>query len=379
MASRLGGDEFALLLEEITEVDDATAAAQRVLDAFSRPYQVMGQELRVKASIGVATNLDFPTDGASLLMQADVAMFYGKRSPSAGGGYSLFEPSMQEELTERHALRQDLQLALERGELANHYQPLISLPTGRVTGTEALVRWNHKQRGLVSPAYFIRVAEESGLIVDLGRWVLREACRQLREWHRQFPDGPPLSMSVNLSAMQLREPGFVDDVVRILQEVDLDPRHLTLEITESTFMEDARTAIARLRELRGLGIRLELDDFGTGYSSLSILRDLPLDGLKIDKSFVDTIRDPADRPVFLQAIVRMAEALELDMVAEGIEQQVQADALTAMGCQGGQGYLFCRPQPAEAITGFLQEESRRLAEETSAVLPMPARRRSDLG
>jgi diguanylate cyclase (GGDEF)-like protein len=376
-ASRLGGDEFAVLAEDIAEPDDAIAAAQRMLGAFDQPYEVAGHELRVRASVGVATNLDFPTDGSSLLMQADVAMYRAKRTRTVSGGYCLFESSMQEEVAEHHALREDLQLALERGELTNFYQPLVELETGRVIGTEALVRWNHRHRGLVVPAYFIRVAEESGLILELGRWVLREACRQLREWHREFPSGAPLKVSVNLSAVQLRQPGFVDDVVRILQETDLDPRHLTLEITESTFMEDSRTAIARLRELRGLGVRLELDDFGTGYSSLSILRDLPLDGLKIDKSFVDSIRDVADRPAFLQAIVRLAQALDLDMIGEGIEQQVQADALFAMGCRRGQGYLFFRPQPAEVVTDFLRQQADRDSAEGGSVVQMPLRRHSD--
>jgi diguanylate cyclase (GGDEF)-like protein len=375
-AARRGGDEFAVLVEDITDVGDAVVAARRVLEVFRRPYSVAGRELRIKASVGIATNLEFPTDGPSLLMQADVAMYYAKRATS-GEGYCVFELSMQEEVAERHALREDLRLALERGELTNVYQPIVSLQTGRVLGTEALVRWNHPERGLVSPAYFITVAEESGLIVDLGRWVLGSACRQLREWHREFPEAAPLMVSVNLSALQLRQPGFVDDVVRVLQEVDLDARHLTLEITESTFMEDTRTAIARLRELRGLGIRVELDDFGTGYSSLSILRDLPLDGLKIDKSFVDGIRDLADRPVFLQAIVRLAQALDLNMVAEGIEHQVQADALTAIGCQRGQGYLFLHPEPAERMTEFLRQESRRVADESPTVVSLPARRRSD--
>jgi diguanylate cyclase (GGDEF)-like protein len=375
-ASRLGGDEFAVLVEDIAEVGDAIAAARRVLAAFDHSYAVAGQELRVRASVGVATNLDHPTDGSSLLMQADVAMYKAKRAAALSDGYLLFEPSMQQEVAERHALREDLHLALERGELANYYQPLLDLDTGRVIGTEALVRWNHRDRGLVSPAYFIRVAEESGLIVELGSWVLREACRQMREWHREFTNGPPLYVSVNLSALQLRQPRFVDDVVRILQETDLDPRYLTLEITESIFMEDTRTAITRLRELRGLGVRLELDDFGTGYSSLSILRDLPLDGLKIDKSFVDSIRDVADRPAFLQAIVRLAQALDLDMIADGIEHRMQADALIAIGCHRGQGFLFCHPQPAEVVTEFLRRQTD-LSAVPGAVVQMPSRRRSD--
>jgi EAL domain-containing protein (putative c-di-GMP-specific phosphodiesterase class I) len=241
---------------------------------------------------------------------------------------------------------------------------------------EALVRWHHPDRGLIAPGYFIRLAEESGLIVQLGGWVLREACRQLVEWQRLRPAWP-LGVSVNLSAVQLRQDGFVDEVVKILKETGLDSSSLTLEITESTFMDDARTAIARLRELRGLGIRLELDDFGTGFSSLSLLRDLPLDGLKIDKSFVDGIRAESDRPVFLQAIVRMAQALDLEMVGEGVEEEHQAEALRAIGVQRGQGYLFSRPLPAEDMGAYLRRSVSGADAEDAAVVPMPARRRSD--
>jgi diguanylate cyclase (GGDEF)-like protein len=370
-AARLGGDEFALLVEDLRDLEDATMAAGRVVETLRQPFSLNGQEIRVTASMGIATNLDAPADAGGLLMQADVAMYAAKRSDAGPGGYQVFQPSMQDEVTERHALREDLHRAIERGELVNHYQPLVSLETGEVVGAEALVRWQSKERGLVSPAYFIRVAEESGLILELGRWVLREACGQARDWQREFPARKALGVSVNLSAVQLRQPGFVDDVVRVLQQTGLEPGLLTLEITESTFMDDTRSAIARLRELRGLGIRLELDDFGTGYSSLSILRDLPLDGLKIDKSFVDGLHAAGDRPAFLQAIVRLAQALDLDMVGEGIEQEPQADALRGMGCQRGQGYFFARPLPAQDMIAFLHQ-----AEPSSgAVLPLPSRRR----
>jgi EAL domain-containing protein (putative c-di-GMP-specific phosphodiesterase class I) len=295
----------------------------------------------------------------------------------ADGGFRVFEPSMQDEVAERHAIREDLRLALVRGEMVNYYQPLVALEGRAVFGAEALVRWRHPERGLVAPGYFIRLAEDSGLIIPLGRWVLREACRQLREWQREFPNAAPLSVSVNLSAVQLRQPGFVDDVVAILQETGLEARCLTLEVTESTFMDDTRAAIARLRELRGLGVRLELDDFGMGFSSLSILRDLPLDGLKIDKSFVDGIRSATDRPAFLQAIVRLADALQLEMVGEGVEHQHQADALRAMGCRRGQGYLFSRPLPAAEMGAYLRQSTAWAQGRDRGVLALPARRRSD--
>ncbi|MEA2682962.1 MAG: hypothetical protein QOK05_1290 [Chloroflexota bacterium] len=373
-AARIGGDEFAVLVEDINSQADATASAHRVIDAFRQPFKLAGQSVRVTASVGIATNLDGLLDPGTLLLQADVAMYAAKAS--APGSFRVFEASMQDEVAERHALREDLRLALERGELVNYYQPLVPLDGPGVLGAEALVRWRHPDRGLIAPGYFIRIAEESGLIVQLGRWVLREACVQLREWQRSYPSSSPLKVSVNLSAVQLREPGFVDDVVGILKETGLDPNCLTLEITESTFMDDTRTAIARLRELRGLGIRLELDDFGTGFSSLSILRDLPLDGLKIDKSFVDVIHGASDRPAFLQAIVRLAEALDLEMVGEGIEHQHQADALRAMGCGRGQGYLFSRPLPPGDMAQFLAS-SMAWADQEGPVVAMPTRRRSD--
>jgi diguanylate cyclase (GGDEF)-like protein len=373
-AARFGGDEFAVLVENMYSTGDAIAAAERVLAAFREPFNLTGQPVRVSASIGIATNNDGLLDPGALMLQADVAMYAAKASEP--GSYRLFEASMQDEVAERHALREDLRRALERGELVNHYQPLLALEGHAVLGMEALVRWHHPDRGLIAPGYFIRLAEESGLIVQLGGWVLREACRQLVEWQRLRPAWP-LGVSVNLSAVQLRQDGFVDEVVKILKETGLDSSSLTLEITESTFMDDARTAIARLRELRGLGIRLELDDFGTGFSSLSLLRDLPLDGLKIDKSFVDGIRAESDRPVFLQAIVRMAQALDLEMVGEGVEEEHQAEALRAIGVQRGQGYLFSRPLPAEDMGAYLRRSVSGADAEDAAVVPMPARRRSD--
>ncbi|GAC1577636.1 MAG: hypothetical protein NVS3B24_09010 [Candidatus Dormibacteria bacterium] len=374
-AARIGGDEFAVLVEDIASAADATATAHRVIQAFKAPFALGGQQVRVGASIGIATNMNELLDPGALVLQADVAMYAAKAQEP--GNYRVFEASMQDEVTERHALREDLRLALERGEMVNYYQPLVSLDGPGVLGAEALVRWRHAERGLVAPGYFIQLAEESGLIVELGRWVLREACRQLKHWQRTIPGTGSMGISVNLSAVQLRQPGFVDDVVSILKETDLDAGALTLEITESTFMDDTRAAIARLRELRGLGIRLELDDFGTGYSSLSVLRDLPLDGLKIDKSFVDVIQDPADRPAFLQAIVRLAEALDLEMVGEGIEHRHQADALRAMGCTRGQGYMFARPLPAEEMGVYLARSLEWPLGEGSAVVALPTRRRSD--
>ena len=374
-AARIGGDEFAILVEDIASVADATATAHRVIEAFRAPFTLVGQEVRVSTSIGIATNLDGLLDPGTLMLHADVAMYSAKAVEP--GGFRVFEASMQDEVAERHALLEDLRLALERGEMVTYYQPLVSLDGPGVHGAEALVRWRHADRGLVAPGYFIQLAEESGLIVELGRWVLREACVQLKRWQRTVPGAARMGVSVNLSAVQLRQPGFVDDVVAILKETDLDPGRLTLEVTESTFMDDTRGAIARLRELRGLGIRLELDDFGTGYSSLSILRDLPLDGLKIDKSFVDVIHDSADRPVFLQAIVRLAEALDLEMVGEGIEEQHQADALRAMGCSRGQGYLFARPLPADEMTAYLTRSLAWSEGADNPVVALPTRRRSD--
>jgi diguanylate cyclase (GGDEF)-like protein len=372
--ARLGGDEFAVLIEDIRAAGETSVAAERILEALREPFELGGQLVRVRASIGIGVADGEQLDSKALLIQADVAMYAAKRQ--SPGSFRVFEASMQDEVAERHALREDLRLALERGELVNYYQPLVSLNGGSITGAEALVRWHHPTRGLVPPLAFIPIAEESGLIIELGRDVLRQACRQAREWKRLFPENRALSVSVNLSAVQLRQAGFVDEVVSILKETDLDPKLLTLEITESTFMDDARTAIARLRELRGLGIHLELDDFGTGYSSMSVLRDLPLDGLKIDKSFVDTIHGPADRPAFMQAIVRLAQALNLEMVGEGIEHEAQAHALAAMGCQSGQGYLFSKPVTAAELEPLLRA-SFEGQQRDERVVAIPTRRRSD--
>jgi EAL domain-containing protein (putative c-di-GMP-specific phosphodiesterase class I) len=263
------------------------------------------------------------------------------------GRYALFAPAMHEAAVERMQLESDLQWAIKRGEFAVHYQPTVELSTGKVTGMEALVRWHHPSKGLMAPADFIPLAEETGLILHIGRWVLHEACRQAVEWSTDHPTRVPLTVSVNLSARQLQLNSVIDDVAAALDETGLDPERLTLELTETVLMQDATEVVPRLERLKELGVLLAIDDFGTGYSSLSYLHKFPIDVLKIDKSFTGNLRRGTGEGVLTHAIIRLARTLHLRTVAEGIERPDQVGKLQAMGCHYGQGYYFAEPLPAD--------------------------------
>jgi diguanylate cyclase (GGDEF)-like protein len=375
--ARLGGDEFAVLIEDAAHLGEAQAAADRVLAALAEPFPAVdgkstgetAGEVRISASIGIATGAAGQHDVAELLRHADVAMYAAKE---AGKGRSaVFAPDMDSAIIGQLQLKAELARAVERGEFTIHYQPTVELATGRLAGVEALVRWQHPDRGLVPPLEFIPVAEQSGLIVPIGRFVLREACRQMRAWQDAFPTRPSMTVSVNLSARELDEPGLVASVRAALEESGLDPAHLILEITESLLLVDLPGTIRTLGELRTLGVRLAVDDFGTGYSSLAYLENLPVDILKIDKSFVDRIGEaPADstgdpttdpaapqHPVMVSAISRLGHALRLQMVAEGIEQPEQVDTLRGLDCQYGQGYYFAKPLAADALGNLLGEQT----------------------
>jgi diguanylate cyclase (GGDEF)-like protein len=349
--ARFGGDEFAIMLEDNEGTPDATLVAQRVIDALQVPFDVGGREVFVSASVGIATSHAGHEDAAELLRNADVAMYRAKHEGS--GGYHIFEPGMQVALMERLELEADLQRAVEQHEFTLVYQPIMPLDGPAMSGFEALIRWSHPTRGLVSPAEFIPLAEETGLILPIGRWVLHQACQQAAQWQLEYPTDPPRTVSVNLSGRQLQQAGLVEEVAHALTASRLDPACLILEITESVLIQDTEATIAKLAELKGLGVRVAIDDFGTGYSSLSYLRQLPVDILKVDKSFIDGVQESPEASALARAIIRLGRTLSLQTVAEGIEESTQLDALRKMQCDLGQGYLFAKPLSSTELKELL--------------------------
>jgi diguanylate cyclase (GGDEF)-like protein/PAS domain S-box-containing protein len=350
-AARFGGDEFAILLGEIDGVGSAVEVRERIIEALRAPVQLAETEVFIRASIGVALSHPAHTAAEELLRRADVAMYVAKGRGK--GRCDVYEPGMQASMVERLTLAGDLQRAVERGEFVVHYQPSVELATGQIVGFEALVRWQHPTRGLLQPLEFIQLAEETGLILPMGRFVLREACREARRLQLEHPAEPPLSMAVNLSVSQIHQGALADDVAQALRESGLAPETLVLEITESIVIQDADAAVERLHELKALGIRLAVDDFGTGYSSLSYLRRLPIDILKIDKSFVDGVALPDSDKELAQVIIEMGRTLRLAVVAEGIERAEQLSRLRALRCEFGQGYYFAAAMDAAAIDALL--------------------------
>jgi EAL domain-containing protein (putative c-di-GMP-specific phosphodiesterase class I) len=350
--ARFGGDEFALVLDPVADAAEAHHIAERITQELGEPFPLSGRDWFLTASIGIA--LAAPGRGSpdELLREAEIAMVRAKGN--ARQRHFLFEPSMSDQTLERLDLENDLRRALDREELRVHYQPIVTLASGAVVGFEALVRWQHPTRGLVPPLAFIPMAEETGLIVPLGRWVLDAACRQAAVWNATgtAKGTPPLFVSVNLSARQFTQGDLVEDVRQTLARTDLEADALELEITESVLMDQSEAGIRTLRDLRGLGVRLVLDDFGTGYSSLSYLKHLPLDTIKIDRTFVAGIEATADRSI-VEAVIALAHGLGIGVVAEGIETDDQVDRLRELGCDLGQGYLFSRPVPAEQTTALL--------------------------
>jgi diguanylate cyclase (GGDEF)-like protein/PAS domain S-box-containing protein len=347
--ARMGGDEFAVLIEDPVEAEAPLAVAQRLLAALEAPFERDAKELFVHASVGVATSTSRSQTADELLRDADVSMYMAKSNGK--NRVELFVPSMHEAALARFALKADLERAVERGEFALVYQPIMHLATGEVAGVEALLRWHHPRRGLVGPTEFIPVAEETGLIIRLGRWVLEQACSQARAWDEET--STPLSMSVNVSARQVQAPGFVDEVAQVLATTGLAPARLTLELTESVLMQDVEQTASTLDALKGLGVRLAIDDFGTGYSSLTYLDRFPIDELKIDRSFVATMTTGPDQSALVRSILRLGETLHLDTVAEGIEQADQLAELKTLGAGLGQGYYFAEPLTPDALSAFL--------------------------
>jgi len=351
--ARLGGDEFVLVLNDQNKEDVIFRAMQRVLNKVSEPMTIDGQELYITCSAGVSLYPADAPDVETLLKNADVAMYRAKEH--GRNNFQFYTPEMNDLANERLALEHSLRRALERNELLLHYQPKVNLETGMIVGAEALLRWQHPEWGLIAPERFIPIAEETGLIVQIGAWVIRTACNQARLW--QDAGLPPVVMSVNLSARQFRQESFVKVVTQILHETGLKPEQLEMELTESMLMHNANAAISILAGLKSIGVRLSLDDFGTGYSSLSYLSRLPIDTLKIDRSFVQHIgdQDECDNGILAQAIISLGHSLNLTVIAEGVETGEQLQFLKAHQCDEVQGFYFCKPTVAGEFAKMLAE------------------------
>lgn len=347
VVARFGGDEFTILCREVTSEETVELIAERISDAIARPVALIEGEVFVTASIGIALSGSGADDPETLLRNADAAMYRAKELGRDRA--ELFDAREHHRVVDDLRTGNELHRAIERGELRVHYQPMFHLDTGTLFGFEALIRWEHPERGLVPPMEFVPLAEETGLIVPLGMWALEQACRQAVRWHEAASDGPPLSMSVNLSPRQLAEPALPNEVARVLHETGVQPSALWLEITESTLMRDAESALSALAALRALGLHLAVDDFGSGYSSLAYLERLPVEALKIDRSFTQGVGVRKDSTAIVGAIVGLARALRLSTVAEGIETREQLQGLRALGCETGQGFLFGPARPPAAF------------------------------
>ncbi|KQP35608.1 bifunctional diguanylate cyclase/phosphodiesterase [Pseudorhodoferax sp. Leaf274] len=350
--ARLGGDEFVVLVDELRGDRHAEAVALKILQAVARPFAIPGHELRVSASVGISRYGRDGHDGSTLMKRADIAMYQAKAAGKSN--FAFYSSAHDDNSIARLQLESRLRCALERQELELHYQPKLDLRSGRIKGMEALLRWPNPELGMVAPQQFIPVAEETGLIVPLGKWALRQACLQNMAWLAQGLAG--LTVAVNLSPRQFGDADLLADIVSILHETGMDGRLLELEITESAIMQDAEAGRRLLRSLKSLGVRIAIDDFGTGYSSLSTLKQFPIDTLKIDRSFIaDLACDPEDRGL-TEAIIQMARTLKLHLVAEGVEQEAQKTFLCERGCDELQGYLFSRPLPAAEFAAFVQRQ-----------------------
>jgi diguanylate cyclase (GGDEF)-like protein len=350
--ARIGGDEFVIICDDLADAAEARTIASGISDVLQEPFLANGStELTLRASIGIAISSGTKADAENLIAEADAAMY---RAKERGGGRSeTFDEVMRGDATSQLRLENDLAKALDNDQLRVAYQPIVELETGHLLGVEALVRWQHPKLGLVSPADFIPLAEATGMIVPIGEWVLREACRQAAGWRDEAPLRTAPTVAVNLSLRQLTEPGLRGMVHAALSDAGLDPAALHLEVTESAVMLQAERAVDTLATLKELGVAIHLDDFGTGYSSLSHLRRFPIDALKIDRSFVATVADDTDDETIVTAIINMADSLDVEVVAEGIETSEQADLLQRLGCRMAQGYLYSRPVAAEAISALL--------------------------
>jgi diguanylate cyclase (GGDEF)-like protein len=357
LAARLGGDEFAVLLPGVGDQAEAVAAGERLAAGLRSPVVVSGREVLARASVGVRLAREDDQDPERLLRDADMAMYAAKTG--GRGGVRVFDAAMHTQAVERLDFEAALRRAVIRQQFTVRYQPVVELTSGEVAGLEALVRWDHPERGLVMPGQFVGLAEDTGLIVPIGRWVLHAACQAARDWQRRYPLDRPLFLSVNLSVRQLQQPDLLEDVAGALDASGLAPGDLMLELTESVLATDKEAMLERLGGLRALGVHLAIDDFGTGYSSLAYLRHLPVDTLKLAKPFVDGLLRGAEEAALTNAILRIADLLGLQVIAEGIEQEAQARELEGLGCRYGQGFHLARPLDQFAVEALLVAEQGR--------------------
>jgi diguanylate cyclase (GGDEF)-like protein/PAS domain S-box-containing protein len=373
--ARLGGDEFAIIVEE-TDPAEAGQAAARILKTLTPVFLIGDRQIVVRVSIGIAIQSADGADADELLRRADIAMYAAKAS--GGHRHVTYEPQLYDATVARMELKADLRGAMERGELHIAYQPIVDLESAAITGSEALMRWNHPEHGPVPPMEFIPLAEENGLILDLGRWIIETACHQTRAW-QEATGRVGLTISVNLSGRQILDPDLVTDVRRILSESGLAPRNLTLEMTESVLVQDVEATVSTLGALKALGVRLAIDDFGTGYSSLSYLRQFPIDILKIDRSFITSLDGSKDSMALVRSILNLSSTLRLDTVAEGIEESEQREVLRGLGAQQGQGYLFARPMGPDDLGDLLAGRATTGSSETTSLKPSVTARRTTAG
>ncbi len=357
--ARLGGDEFAVILEEFKIKREVLTVAERIQEALRRSCTICGNEVYPGASIGIVLRTKEYDSAEDVLRDADIAMYRAKES---GKPYMIFDRRMHKEILEIISLEAELRDALAKGELVLHYQPIVNVDTRALEGFEALVRWNHPLKGIVPPAKFIPLAEETGIILPLGRWVIIEACRQLGHWQKTIPGAERLSVSVNVSCRQFVRDGLVEYVAQVLEETGLDPSRLKLEITESVLMQDTSHSIHELNRLKALGVRIAVDDFGTGYSSLSYLRQLPIDHLKIDRSFISGSDNAEDNIQIVKSIITLARNLGLTVIAEGVEREDQFARLQNVRCDKAQGYMFSRPVDSIAAERYILDYQRRMTE-----------------
>jgi diguanylate cyclase (GGDEF)-like protein len=390
LVARLGGDEFAILTDDDPELRRSRAMAERLVRDLREPYLIGGQPVTITASIGIASARDMTESASDVVRNADVAMYMAKANGKAG--FAIFDPEMHAVIRERHELGAQLQHAVELDQLRIEFQPIVKLESGRTAGFEALVRWEHPQRGLVLPGQFIEIAEENGAILPIGRWVLRSACQRAGEWARTGLTSPEMFMCVNVSAREIQQPGFVEAVSDALREAGFLAGSLILEITETALLKATPATVATLGSLREIGVQIVIDDFGTGYFSLSHLRQFPVDALKIATEFVQDTDIGSRSSALAGAIVALSESLNIVTIAEGIETEEQAERMRSLGCLFAQGYHFGRPQREDALLDALraeaaaqpgqaappprQREPRRRGRTASALQPIPS---NDLG
>jgi diguanylate cyclase (GGDEF)-like protein/PAS domain S-box-containing protein len=353
LVGRLGGDEFVILLSELNETGEALLVAERILSDLKSSFDLGGSEVFISTSIGITLSTSGYDRAEDMLRDADIAMYRAKAKGKAQ--YQVFDQAMHQEAVIQLQFETEMRHALERGEFCLHYQPIFNIDTNKLVGFESLVRWNHPERGMVSPMVFIPTAEENRLILPLGKWILQESCRQLRQWQRENPLAESLTISVNLSSKQFLQIDLAEQIATALRDTGLEPACLKLEITESHIMENTDTAVATLNRLRAIGVEISLDDFGTGYSSLSYLHRLPIDYLKIDRSFVSNMMDSKENAEIVYTIIKLAQNLKMKVIAEGIETDEQLAHLHLLNCEYGQGYYFSKPLAAENAGTFIND------------------------